>query len=178
MGYKNKEKQKEYKKQWELENPIRVRTEYLVKNYNASDKRFGRGKGDLTAQWLYDNIIFKPCTHCGKTGWDVVGCNRLDNSKPHTKDNVEPCCYECNSNLEGVFIREKLGWVIDKIDMTSGEVLATYPSACEAAIQNNFAKIAILKCCKGGYFDKNRNKWVNCNTYKGSIWKRHLICNT
>lgn len=28
-----------------------------------------------------------------------MDCNRIDNSKPHTKDNVEPCCKSCNSRL-------------------------------------------------------------------------------
>lgn len=71
----------------------------LVHNYNVADKKYGRGKGNLTGKWVYDNILFKPCAHCDKEGWQVIGCNRLDNSKPHTKDNVEPCCKECNSKL-------------------------------------------------------------------------------
>lgn len=71
----------------------------LVCGYNGMDKKHGRGKGNLTGKWVYDNILFKPCAHCGKEGWQVIGCNRLDNSKPHTKDNVEPCCKECNLKL-------------------------------------------------------------------------------
>ena len=71
----------------------------LVGGYNDEDKKHGRGKGNLTSKWVYDNILFKPCVHCGKEGWDVIGCNRLDNTKPHTKDNVEPCCKECNLKL-------------------------------------------------------------------------------
>ena len=50
----------------------------------------------MTTAWILENIFTKPCAHCGKEGWDVIGCNRLDNSKPHTMDNVEPCCFDCN----------------------------------------------------------------------------------
>lgn len=72
------------------------RARSLLNAYNQSDEIRGRGKGDLTPKWIVENIFTKPCVHCGVTGWDVIGCNRLDNSKPHTKDNVEPCCFKCN----------------------------------------------------------------------------------
>lgn len=71
----------------------------LLDSYNRNDKKYNRGKGDLTAKWIVENIFSKPCTHCGETDWTKIGCNRLDNSKPHTKDNVEPCCKKCNWEL-------------------------------------------------------------------------------
>lgn len=79
-------------------NPI-IRAKKLISSYNASDREHFRGKGDLTAYWIIENIFSKPCAHCGKEGWDVIGCNRLDNNKPHSKENVEPCCKECNNKL-------------------------------------------------------------------------------
>ena len=72
------------------------RARSLLNAYNQADESRGRGKGDLTPKWIVENIFTKPCAHCGVTGWDIIGCNRLDNSKPHTKDNVEPCCFKCN----------------------------------------------------------------------------------
>lgn len=75
------------------------RAKHLLCNYNTMDRNNGLGKGDLTAQWIIDNIFSQPCVHCGKTGWENVGCNRLDNTKPHTMNNVEPCCGECNTKL-------------------------------------------------------------------------------
>lgn len=94
-GYTNvcKDCCKNYRK-----NPI-IRAKKLISNYNASDIEHFRGKGDLTADWIIENIFSKPCAHCGKEGWDVIGCNRLDNNKPHSKENVEPCCKECNNKL-------------------------------------------------------------------------------
>lgn len=75
------------------------RASYLRSAYIKEDEKYNRGKCDLTAEWIVEHIFSQPCAHCGKTGWDVIGCNRLDNSKPHTKDNVEPCCFECNIKL-------------------------------------------------------------------------------
>ena len=57
---------------------------------------FGDDKIDFDARWIVENIYTKPCPHCGETDWHNLGCNRLDNSKPHTIDNVEPCCFHCN----------------------------------------------------------------------------------
>ena len=96
---KRLEEMKKYNKEY-FKTPI-GRASYLLNTYNQSDKKTGRGKGNLTAKWIVDNIFTKPCTHCGKTGWYIIGCNRLDNSKPHTMDNVEPCCYNCNCKISG-----------------------------------------------------------------------------
>lgn len=76
------------------------RASKLLFAYNQSDSQHSRGEGDLTPQWIVDNIFSKPCAHCGETDWKKIGCNRLDNTKPHTKDNVEPCCMKCNRSLK------------------------------------------------------------------------------
>ena len=78
---------------------------YTLKNaYIENDKLQGRITDEIpenyvTAEWIVNNIFTKPCAHCGEIDWTKIGCNRLDNSKPHTVDNVEPCCEECNRNL-------------------------------------------------------------------------------
>lgn len=106
---RNKEKkieyQNEYKKEYD-KTPM-ARANKLLGAYKAADRKRGRGEGDLTARWIVENIFTKPCAHCGKTGWKVIGCNRLDNSKPHTMDNVEPCCYECNVKLNVIEMKKK-----------------------------------------------------------------------
>lgn len=121
-----KEETKEYKHLWYLKNKTTIsnkqrikyyserkmvldeyrktpigRAKCLIGAYNQADVVMGRGKGDLTPEWIVENIFSQPCAHCGKEGWDIVGCNRLDNSKPHTMDNVEPCCKDCNEKLFG-----------------------------------------------------------------------------
>ena len=75
------------------------RASKLLYAYNQSDIKYNRDKGDLTTKWIVDNIFTQPCAHCGETDWRKIGCNRLDNSKPHTMDNVEPCCMKCNRSL-------------------------------------------------------------------------------
>ena len=99
----NKEKRLMQMKKYNLEyakTPM-GRASYLNSMYKQSDKKANRGECTLTAKWIVDNIFSKPCKHCGKTGWKIIGCNRLDNDKPHTPDNVEPCCFECNCKISG-----------------------------------------------------------------------------
>lgn len=91
----NREQMKEYQKQYRKTQMGRASK--LLSGYNQKDKIYNRGKGDLTAQWIVENIFTKPCRYCGKEGWDVIGCDRIYNDKPHSKDNVIPCCEECNT---------------------------------------------------------------------------------
>ena len=71
---------------------------YLVSGYRQDDKKYNRGECTLTTQWIIDNIFSgQKCIFCGKDDWTKLGCDRIDNSKPHTPDNVNPCCGECNT---------------------------------------------------------------------------------
>lgn len=160
---------KEYFKEY-MTRPI-WRAINLVNRYNWSDKEKGRGKGDLTAKWILENILTKPCAHCGKTGWKVIGCNRLDNSKPHTMDNVEPCCKQCNDKLSADYTRCLFGECVDQIDKITGEVVKTW-NCISYAEKYGFNEGQISRCCKGGFFSKSRNKWVNVKQHKGYIWKK------
>lgn len=95
----HQERVNNYRKNW-CYKPI-GRASSLLSAYNQADMLYNRGKGDLTAKWIVENIFSKPCAHCGKEGWKIIGCNRLDSTKPHSKDNVEPCCRDCNLKLAG-----------------------------------------------------------------------------
>lgn len=101
----NLEKVKESRLKWKANNKeydIKYnktqsgRAHKLITAYRQSDKLYKRGEGDLTAEWIVENILSKPCHYCGETDWHKLGCDRVDNSKPHTKDNVVACCKECN----------------------------------------------------------------------------------
>lgn len=89
-----KEQMKQYNKQYR-KTPM-GRALRLLDTYNRNDKKYNRGECTLTAKWIVENIFTKPCHYCGKEGWKVIGCDRIDNSLPHTEDNVVPCCEECN----------------------------------------------------------------------------------
>ena len=106
----NAERFKEYQKQYNKDNAQQIKEQKkqynqtpmgraltLLNRYNQSDKEYNRGKGDLTAKWIVENIFSQPCHYnCGESDWKKMGCDRIDNSKPHTPDNVVPCCAECN----------------------------------------------------------------------------------
>ena len=92
----NREKHLGQMKKYMQQTPM-GRASNLISAYNQSDKMYNRGQGDLTAQWIVESIFTKPCHYCGKEGWKVIGCDRIDNSLPHTEDNVVPCCEECNT---------------------------------------------------------------------------------
>lgn len=90
----NKERKAEYNAEYYA--TLIGRAVNLLNAYNREDKKYNRGKGNLTAKWIVDNIFSKPCHYCGESDWSKIGCDRIDNSKPHTEDNVVPCCAECN----------------------------------------------------------------------------------
>ena len=105
------------KKEYDKQRYINLKNEYISRNkqyrktpmgrainqiaqYKRMDIRNGFGDAiDFDAKWMIENIYTKKCAHCDETDWHKLGCNRLDNSKPHTKNNVEPCCKDCNDKL-------------------------------------------------------------------------------
>ena len=90
----NKKYFKEYHKEY-YQTPM-GRASTLVRCYQREDKKYNRGECTLTPEWMIENIFSKPCHYCGETDWTKIGCDRIDNSKPHTPDNVVPCCWKCN----------------------------------------------------------------------------------
>lgn len=92
---KNKEHIKERVKNY-FSTPI-GRAKRLVTDYKRKDIKYNRGECTLTEKWIIDNIFSKECIYCGETDYHNLGCDRIDNDKPHTEDNVVPCCFKCNS---------------------------------------------------------------------------------
>lgn len=102
----NKEKRADYLKQWREQNsdyskqyrktPM-GRALYLVGNHNHEDKKKNRGECSLTALWVCNYIFPFKCIYCGEDDWTKLGCDRKDNSLPHTPSNVVPCCGDCNT---------------------------------------------------------------------------------
>ena len=52
-----------------------------------------------------------------------------------------------------------------------GNFIRRWKSAEEIARELGFNNSHIIECCKGGYFSKRRNKWVNVTQAYGFIWK-------
>ena len=118
----NAENIKEYQKQYQQANADKIaeqkklyiktpmgRACSLVKGYRGMDRIRGFGNViDFDAKWIVENIFSKPCIYCRETDWHKLGCDRIDNSKPHTKDNVVPCCMKCNLERQKMSFEEFL----------------------------------------------------------------------
>lgn len=129
----------------------------LCYDYKRHDKEHNRGEGNLTAQWIVDNIFTQPCAHCGETDWTKLGCNRLDNSKPHTTENVEPCCKKCNDFLANP-PKQVYQYTLE------GELIRIWESTAECG-KNNFNRGAVAACCRNEYWHSKGK-----NIYKGYKW--------
>ena len=75
-----------------------------VQAYRLKDKQKGL-KNDLELNWVRE-FVKQPCIYCGDT--EDIGLDRIDNSKGHTKDNVVPCCYTCNTSRSKNFTHEEM----------------------------------------------------------------------
>lgn len=145
---KNRKRVMEY-----INTPI-GRASNLLGGYRREDRKYNRGEGDLTKEWIVENILFKPCAHCGKEGWRIIGCNRLDNSKPHTMDNVEPCCIKCNCK-----IAEKAKKRVYQYDMNN-VLIKVWDSVSDVETEG-YNKGAVAACCRKEYGFKSHKgyKW-------------------
>ena len=118
----NKERLKEYHHNYYLENKdiIKDRTKRYIENnpekiaeyksskkyrartllaaYDQKDSKRGFDiSGNITEDWIIENIFNgQSCVYCGEDDWRKLGTDRIDNSKPHTPDNVVCCCGKCN----------------------------------------------------------------------------------
>ena len=76
----------------------------MISAYKCKDKKKNL-ICDLDFEFV-DNLTNQPCIYCGDT--HNIGLDRIDNSKGHTKDNVVPCCVECNTVRNDLFTMEEM----------------------------------------------------------------------
>lgn len=85
---------------------IRAKASKMISSYRNKDIKNGTNICDIDIDWMIGNILKQPCFYCGDT--NRVGCDRIDNNKGHTKDNVVPCCIECNTARNNYFTYEEM----------------------------------------------------------------------
>ncbi len=85
---------------------IRAKASKMLSAYRHKDRMMGYPPSDMTIEWFIENILLAPCHYCGDT--KRVGCDRIDNNKGHSKDNVVPCCIECNTARNNYFTYEEM----------------------------------------------------------------------
>lgn len=93
------------------------------------------------------------------------------------KSNLEfcSCSYNTNYGARNKKVSEKmtngkLSKIVHQYDL-NGNFIREFPSIMEIYRQFGYDITHISKCCKGGYFDKKRNKWVNVSQSQGFIWR-------
>lgn len=124
-------------------NIIRLRANNLVSNYKHKDKMRNLGECTITVD-DFISICSKGCFYCGETDWKILGLDRVDNTKPHTKENCVCSCWECN-NKKGRIEHSK-----NVIQYTkNGDYVAEYSSIKEASSITNINHSCICYCCKG-----------------------------
>lgn len=103
---------KQYRRDYRVTHPDKIiehdkkwRDHQLLRWYRSKDKDKCL-TCDLTIDWIKENITNKSCVYCGDI--EQIGCDRIDNNKGHTMDNVVPCCRVCNVTRNNNFSMEEM----------------------------------------------------------------------
>ena len=73
------------------------RASHQAVTYKTQDLRHNRGVSTITQKWILENIYNNKCIYCKCDDWRELGCDRIDNNKPHTPENVVCSCRKCNA---------------------------------------------------------------------------------
>lgn len=99
-------KPKEIKSHTQMqEKERRAKASKMISSYRHKDMLKGYST-DIDTSFMLNHIFGKPCSYCGTI--ENVGCDRLDNSKGHTKKNIVPACRDCNTIRNNIFSFEEM----------------------------------------------------------------------
>ena len=87
------------------------RAKCLIGKYKQKDAEYNRGTCTLTDDYVANVLFPQGCYWCGEMDYHKLGADRIDNSKPHTPDNVVCSCWDCNNERGQMpfeeFVRKK-----------------------------------------------------------------------
>ena len=66
----------------------------ILRDCRASDRKRGFLGNDLEVEFV-QTLIAEGCRYCGEQDLRI-SLDRIDNTRPHNKANVVPCCIRCN----------------------------------------------------------------------------------
>lgn len=160
------------------------RAKALYRRYNSIDREKFGVVGDLDYQWIISNIFNTKCEYCGESDWHKLGCDRIDNSKGHTKDNCVCACRRCNmlrGNKFSVEDMKEIGEVLKRIEHRNTvykvakkrgkkiakldkdrNVIKTYPAIVEVAA-DGYSRNCVNKAV--------RYKYKGSNLYRNYYWE-------
>lgn len=116
-----REEHPDYGKQWYQENKEQRteqmkqygktqlgRAKYLKHGYDQkdSDRGFSTDQ-NIDEDWIIKHVFGSSCIYCGESDWTKLGCDRIDNTKGHTPDNVVCSCWDCNKERKNKFTVEE-----------------------------------------------------------------------
>lgn len=87
------------------EQQIKNKASKMISAYRIKDIKNFKIDFKLDVEWFTNNILNSKCYYCEDS--ENIGCDRIDNSKPHYKENVLPCCYICNTARNNHFTVEE-----------------------------------------------------------------------
>ena len=103
---KEKNNKKEFKCSKQLDkNKLNQKASKMISAYRIKDLRRFKIDFKLDINWFIENILNKNCFYCDDS--ENIGCDRIDNTKPHYIENVIPCCYICNTARNNNFTVEE-----------------------------------------------------------------------
>ena len=73
------------------------RAKCLISKYKQKDAEYNRGTCTLTDDYVVNILFPQGCYWCGEMDYHKLGADRIDNTKPHTPDNVVCSCWDCNN---------------------------------------------------------------------------------
>lgn len=74
----------------------------LSQDYRYADTERGFDtRRNVDGHWIEENIFSTACIYCGDGDWKHLGCDRIDDSLPHTPENCVSSCGICNIERAG-----------------------------------------------------------------------------